>query len=103
MKMFSKGDYQTIVPLLPMFASGMLFVGMGNVMLYHLMAHSRFKIVPLLLILAASYWFALNHFHDSFKMIVQTFCVFALTYLAVCALFTFVVDRSKPIEEIKEA
>jgi O-antigen/teichoic acid export membrane protein len=99
MKMFSKGNYQAIVPLIPLFAIGMSFLGMGNVLLYNLMAHSRFKIVPLLVILAVSYWFALQHFHDSFKMIVQTFCVFALIYLGLCSLFTWGVDRQKNVPD----
>ena len=95
MQKFSKGDYQTIAHLMPLFASGMTLIGMGNVLLYNLMAHSRFKIVPLLVVLGASYWFALQYRHDSFKMIIQTFCMFALIYLAVCALFTWVVDGKK--------
>jgi O-antigen/teichoic acid export membrane protein len=95
MKMFSKGDYQTMVPLMPLFAIGMTFLGMGNVLLYNLMAHSRFKSVPLLVALAVGYWFALQHFHDSFKMIIQTFCLFGLAYLALCAFFTWGVDRQK--------
>ena len=90
MKMFSKGDYQTMVPLMPLFAIGMTFLGMGNVLLYNLMAHSRFKAVPLLLALAVGYWFALQYFHDSFKMIIQTFCVFGLLcYSRALLLFTW--------------
>lgn len=95
MRMFSKGDYQTMVPLMPLFAIGMTFLGMGNVLLYNLMAHSRFKSVPLLVALAVGYWVALQHFHDSFKMIIQTFCLFGLAYLALCALFTWGFDRRK--------
>jgi O-antigen/teichoic acid export membrane protein len=99
MKMFSKGDYQTMVRLIPLFASGMTLMGMGNVLLYNLMAHSRFKIVPLLLVLAASYWYALQHFHDSFKMVIQTFCLTALVYLGLCSLFTWVIDAKKNMPE----
>ncbi len=95
MQKFSKGDYQSIAHLIPLFASGMTLLGMGNVLLYNLMAHSRFKIVPLLLILAASYWYALQHRHDSFKMVIQTFCLFALIYLGLCSLFTWVIDRKQ--------
>jgi O-antigen/teichoic acid export membrane protein len=99
MKIFSKGDYQTITHLVPLFAGGMTLLGMGNVLLYNLMAHSRFKIVPVLLVLGASYWIALQHFHDSFKMIIQTFCVTALIYLSICALFTWVIDAKKNTPE----
>ena len=33
-------------------------------------------------------------------MIVQTFCTFGLIYLALCALFTWVVDRKKNTAEV---
>lgn len=93
MKIFSKGYYQMIVPLVPLFAAGMVPLGSGNVLLYNLMAHSRFKIVPFLVVLAVGYWFALQRYHDSFKMVIQTFCVFTLIYFGLCALFTWVLDR----------
>ena len=51
--------------------------------------------MPPLLALAVGYWFALQHFHDSFKMIIQTFCVFTLIYCGICALFTWGVYRQK--------
>lgn len=99
MRIFSKGAYQEIVPLIPMFACGMSLLGTGNVLLYNLMAHSRFKIVPVLLALAVGYWFALQHFHDSFKMVIQTFTVFTAIYLVLCALFTWVLDSTKKVFE----
>jgi len=95
MKIFSKGHYEVIVPLLPLFAGGMTLLGLGNVLLYNMMAHSRFKIVPLLLAVAAGYWWTLQHYHESFRMIVQVFCIFALAYLGLCSLFTWGVDRRR--------
>jgi len=53
MQHFSKGDYAPIVKLIPWFAGAMVPLGMGNVLLNNLMAHSRFKIVPALVVLAA--------------------------------------------------
>ena len=99
MKAFSKGDYLTMLPLIPWFASGMALLGTGNVLLYNLMAHSRFKVVPVLVVIGVSYWFALQHFHDSFKSVIQTFDFFALIYLAICALFTWVVDKPKKVAQ----
>jgi O-antigen/teichoic acid export membrane protein len=81
-----------ILPLLPLFASAMVPFGMANVLLYNLMAHSRFKIVPAMLVLAVGYWFALQHFHDSFKMVIETFGAFSVIYLALCAVFNWLVD-----------
>jgi O-antigen/teichoic acid export membrane protein len=97
MKIFSKGNYQEIVRLIPMFAAGMVPLGSGNVLLYNLMAHSRFKIVLPLVILAAGYWLALQRYHDSFKAVIQTFCVFSLVYFGLCALFTWVIKGKPPV------
>jgi hypothetical protein len=82
-----------MLPLMPMFALGMVPLGMGNVLLYNLMAHSRFKIVPAVALLAIGYWIALQHYHDSFKMVIQTFDLFTVMFLAICALFNWVLDR----------
>lgn len=101
MKMFSKGNYQEMVGLIPLFAAGMVPLGSGNVLLYNLMAHSRFKIVLPLVVLGVGYWEALQRYHDSFKMVIQTFCIFSLVYFGLCALFTWVIDskRGRPAEE----
>lgn len=104
MQKFSRGNYESVVSLIPMFAIGMSFLGMGNVLLYNLMAHARFRAVPALVVLAAGYWFALHRLqgsfvgaslHDSFKLVIQTFCIFTLAYLGICALFTWVLDKEK--------
>ncbi len=87
----------TMLSLMPIFALGMVPLGMGNVLLYNLMAHSRFKIVPALVILAIGYWIALQHFHDSFKMVIQTFGLFTVVYLGICALFNWVLDKEKTV------
>ena len=41
MQKFSKGDYQTIAHLMPLFASGMTLMGLGNVLLYNLIGRIR--------------------------------------------------------------
>jgi O-antigen/teichoic acid export membrane protein len=84
-----------ILPLIPLFAAGMVPLGMGNVLLYNLMAHSRFRIVPAVVILAVCYWIALQHFHDTFKMVIQTFDIFTVIYLIICVLFNWVIDGEK--------
>lgn len=88
-KIGSKAEYVSIVPLIPWFGWAMVPLAVGNVLLNNLMAHSRFKVVPVLAALAAGYWVALGHFHDSFKAVIQTLGVFALIFLAVCAVFTW--------------
>jgi hypothetical protein len=83
----SRPEFVSFLPLIGLFTWAMVPLAVGNVLLNTLMAHSRFRIVPVLVVLAIAYWLALQHFHDSFKMVIQTFGVFNLIYLALCALF----------------
>ena len=53
------------------------------------------SVVSSLLVLAVSYWIALQHFHDSFKMVIETIGSFGLLLFGICALFTWGVDRQK--------
>ena len=88
-KMFSKPEYVSIVPLIPLFAWAMVPLAMGNVLLNNLLAHSRFKVVPAVAAVAVGYWVALQYFHDSFKMVIETLGVFSTLFLAVNAIFTW--------------
>lgn len=88
-KFASKPEYVSIVPLIPLFAWSMVPLALGIVLLNNLMAHSRFKVVPAAVLVAIGYWVALQYFHDSFKTVIETFGVFSLLFLAVCALFTW--------------
>jgi O-antigen/teichoic acid export membrane protein len=89
-KIGSKPEYVSIVPLIPLFGWVMVPLSLGNVLLYNLMAHSRFKVVPALVVVATGYWVALQYHHDSFKMIIQTLGVFSLIFLAVCLMFSWI-------------
>ena len=78
-----------ILPDLPLFALVMVPIGAANVLLYNLMAHSRFKVVPALVLLSVAYWVGLQHFHDSFRTVIRLFGVASLVYFGVCAVFTW--------------
>jgi O-antigen/teichoic acid export membrane protein len=91
----SKKEYESIVPLMPLFAWAMVPLAVGNVLLNNLMAHSRFKASPVLVGVAVVYWIALQHYHESFKMVVQTLGVFNLIFLTVCAVFTWLPNGGK--------
>jgi hypothetical protein len=67
------------VPLIPLFAWSMVPLAVGNVLLNNLLAHSRFKCVPALIILGVAYWIALQYFHDSFKTVIEVLGVFNLS------------------------
>jgi O-antigen/teichoic acid export membrane protein len=88
-KLFSKPEYVSIVPLIPLFAWVMLPLTMGNVLLNNLLAHLRFKVVPAVAAVAVGYWVALQYYHDSFKTVIETLGVFSTLFLAVCAVFTW--------------
>ncbi len=85
----STPGYVSIMPLMPLFSWAMVPLAMGNVLLNNLLAHSRFKVVPAVAAVAVGYWIALQHFHDSFKTVLETLGVFSTLFLAVCALFTW--------------
>jgi O-antigen/teichoic acid export membrane protein len=97
-KVFSKPEYGSIVPLIPLFAASMVPLAVGNVLLNNLMAHSRFKCVPVLATVAVAYWCALQKYHDSFKTVIHVLGLFNLVFLIVCVFFTWGVDRKRPVE-----
>ncbi len=89
-KFGSKPEYVSVVPLMALFSWAMVPLAMGNVLLNNLLAHSRFKVVPAVAVVAVGYWIALQHFHDSFKTVLEVLAVFSTLFLAVCAVFTWV-------------
>jgi O-antigen/teichoic acid export membrane protein len=88
-KLGSKAEFVSIVPLMPLFSWAMVPLAMGNVLLNNLLAHSRFKVVPAVAAVAVGYWIALQFHHDSLKAVLETLGVFSTLFLAVCALFTW--------------
>jgi len=71
--------------VLPWYAGAMIPLALGNVLVNDLLARSRFKIVPALLVLAAVYGLTLVRFHTSPTLILQILGGFNLLLLAVCA------------------
>ncbi len=79
--------------LLPWYAFAMVPLGLGNVLLNNLMAHSDFRAVPFLALLTVSYGLALGYFNDTPIHMIQTVGVGNLMLLGICGWFTWV---SKP-------
>lgn len=92
----SNPQFKTIIPLIPLFAWIMVVLSLANVLLNNLMAHSHFKVVPLLLVLAAGYWVALQHYHDSYQTVLKTLGLVSLLFLAICAAFTWLPGLRTP-------
>ena len=84
--------------LLPWYASAMVPLALANVLVNDLMARARFKIVPLMVLLAVAYGFTLpfmlHKFPGHMEVALQTLGVFNLLLLAVCAWFSFSGSKS---------
>jgi O-antigen/teichoic acid export membrane protein len=75
--------------VLPWYAWAMVPLSLANALVNNLLARSKFRIVPILVILAVAYGFALTHFHDHLTTVLKTLGVFNLLLLAACAWFTW--------------
>ena len=79
--------------LLPWYAGAMVPLALANVMVNDLLARSRFAVVPLMVLLAGAYGFALpamlNHFPGHLEMALQVLGAFNLLLFFVCAWFTW--------------
>jgi O-antigen/teichoic acid export membrane protein len=82
----------TTTKLLPWYAFSMVPLALANVLVNDLMARARFKVVPLMVLLALAYGFTLpfmlNRFHHM-EVALQTLGAFNLLLLAICAWFSF--------------
>jgi O-antigen/teichoic acid export membrane protein len=75
--------------VLPWYAWAMVPLSLAYALVNNLLARSQFRIVPVLLVLAAAYGFALTRYHDTLIMVLKTLGVFNLLLLGACAWFTF--------------
>jgi len=71
--------------LLPWYAGAMIPLSLANVLLNNLIARGSFRVVPVLVILALSYGFALTRFHGSTVTVLKVLGCFNLLMLAACA------------------
>jgi O-antigen/teichoic acid export membrane protein len=93
-KIVSKPDYVPLTAsLLPWYGGAMVPLALANVLVNDLLARGRFRIVPVLVGLAATYGFTLpyvlNHFPKSLQLVLQTLAVFNFLLLLVCAWAAF--------------
>jgi hypothetical protein len=76
------------VPLVPLFAWAVLPLTLTNILVNNLLARGRFAIVPILVLIAGGYAFALTQYHGSAREIIRMLFVFAGIACAISALFT---------------
>ena len=86
---YSKEYVSVAASVLPWYAWAMVPLSLAFALVNNLLARSQFRIVPVLLVLAAAYGFALTRYHDTLIMVLKTLGVFNLLLLGACAWFTF--------------
>lgn len=86
----SKAEYLSFVPLMPLFAWSMMPMAVANVLLNSLLARADYRCVPALLTVAAGYWVALQFYHDSFKSVLLVLATFNVLLLCVSAFYTWI-------------
>jgi O-antigen/teichoic acid export membrane protein len=88
-------DYRPeILAFLPWYAGAMIPLALGNLLVNDLLARSRFRVVPALIVVGAGYGLALARWHTSPTMVLQLLGGFNLLLLAVCVVFVW---RDKPV------
>lgn len=75
--------------VLPWYAGAMLPLCLANVLVNNLLAQSRFRIVPILVVMAVAYGLTLTQIHDTLIHVLQVLGSFNLVLLAICAAFTW--------------
>jgi hypothetical protein len=90
---YKSGDVGETMRLIPWYAGAMVPLALANVLVNDLLARSRFRVVPAMVVLAVAYGFTLpfmlNHFPGRLEVALQTLGAFNLLLLAICAWFAF--------------
>lgn len=92
---YSKAYVSVAASVLPWYAWAMVPLSLAYALVNNLLARSQFRIVPVLVVLAAAYGIALTQFHDSLVTVLKTLGVFNLLLLGACACFNFYSSKSQ--------
>jgi len=87
--------------VLPWYAWAMVPLSLANALANNLLARSQFRIVWVLLPLAAAYGVALTCYHESPSMVLKTMGIFNLLLLAACVWFTWLEGLKTGTEKLK--
>ena len=93
--MNGSGYVKEATVLLHWYAWAVVPLTVANVLLYNLLAHSQFKVVPALCVLAVGYGLALTQFHSTPVTVIKTLGTCNLLLLAICAWYTWAARKSK--------
>jgi hypothetical protein len=96
---YKSGDVSETMRLIPWYAGAMVPLALANVLVNDLLARSRFRVVPAMVVLAVAYGltlpFMLSRFPGRLEVALQTLGAFNLLLLAICAWFTFRSSKSR--------
>ncbi|HXP60611.1 MAG TPA: hypothetical protein VN829_08980 [Dongiaceae bacterium] len=82
-RILSKPEYASILPLIHRYALAQVPLTLATVLL----ARGKFRCVPWLATVAFGYWEALQHFHSSFGTVITILGCANLALLATCVVF----------------
>jgi hypothetical protein len=95
---YKSGDVGETMRLIPWYAGAMVPLALANVLVNDMLARSRFRVVPAMVVLAVAYGltlpFMLNRFPGRLEVALQTLGAFNLLLLTICAWFTFQSPKS---------
>ncbi len=92
---YSKDYVSVAAAVLPWYAWAMVPLALAYALVNNLLARSQFRIVPVLMLLAAAYGIALTQFHDSLITVLKTLGAFNLLLLGTCVWFTLQSPKSE--------
>lgn len=91
----SKPEYvEKAMTMLPWYAGAMVPLSLANVLVNNLLAHGRFGIVWVLVVMAVGYGVTLTFNHSSPVAVLQTLGAFNVLLLAISAWFTYLRPQS---------
>ena len=94
---FKASFVQVAAAVLPWYAWAMVPLALANALVNNLLARLDFRVVPVLVVLAAGYAIALTQFHGSLITVLKTLGVFNLLLFAACGWFTW---KTKPVKAV---
>jgi len=86
---FPPGYRQATLAVLPWYAGAMIPLALGNLLVNDLLARSRFRVVPALVVIGVGYGLAITRWHTSPTLVLQLLGSFNVLLLIVCVWFAW--------------
>jgi hypothetical protein len=83
-----------VIPLLPWYAAAVVPLSLANVLVNNLLGSGDYRPVPVVVLLAGAYGFALTQWHASFVQVLQVLGLFNMLFFLSCAVFTWLWKRA---------